>query len=50
MINFIKNHFTKSHIIAAILLAATIAGLIALNAYIQDMTQGHYNIINILFM
>ena len=50
MINFITNHFTKGHIIAALLLCATIAGLIALNTYILDLTQGHYNIINILFM
>ena len=50
MINFIKNHFTRGHILAAILLAATIAGLIALNAYAQDITQGHYNIINLLFI
>lgn len=50
MINFIKNHFTKSHIIAAILLVAAIAGIIALNAYILNMTHGNYNIISILFM
>ena len=50
MINFIKNHFTRGHIIVAVLMAATVAGLIALNAYVQDMTQGCYNIIDILFM
>ena len=50
MINFIKNHFTRGHIIATVLLAATIAGLITLNAYVQEITHGCYNIIDILFM
>lgn len=50
MINFMKNHFTRGHIIAAVLLAADIAALIALNAHVLDMTQGHYNIITILFV
>ena len=50
MIQFIKNHFTKAHAIALVLMAATVAGLIALNAYVLDMTQGCYNIIDILFM
>ena len=50
MIQFIKNHFTRGHIAATVLLVATIAGLIALNAYVLDMTQGSYNIIDILFM
>ena len=50
MTNFIKNHFTKSHIAALVLLAAAIAAAIVLNNYVLDMTQGHYNIFRILFM
>ena len=50
MINFIKDHFAKGHAIALALMAATVAGLIALNAYVLSMTQGCYNIIDILFM
>ena len=50
MIQFIKNHFTRGHIIATVLIVAAVAGLIALNAYVLDMTQGHYNIIDILFI
>lgn len=49
MINFIKNHFGKEHIIPLVLLGAAIAGLIALNSYVLDMTRGNYNIIDILF-
>ena len=50
MINFIKNHFTRGHIITTILIVAAVAGLIALNAYVLNMTQGCYNIIDILFI
>ena len=50
MITFIKNHFTRGHIIATILIMACIAGLIALNAYVQDITQGYYNAFTILFI
>ena len=50
MIQFIKAHFTRGHIITTVLLVATIAVLIALNAYVLDMTQGCYNIIDFLFM
>lgn len=49
MINFIKNHFGKEHIVALALLGVAIAGLIALNAYVLEMTRGNYNIIDILF-
>ena len=48
MINFIKNHFTKGHAIALVLLAVAAAGLIAINAYLLNMTHGQYNIIDIL--
>lgn len=50
MIRFIKNHFTKGHALALVLMAAAVAALIALNAYVLDMTQGHYTIIDILCM
>ena len=50
MINFFNAHFSRGHLIAAFLIIATIAALIAVNAYCLEITQGHYNAIDILFL
>lgn len=49
MTRFFKDHFTRGHVIATILIAITIVTLAAINIYVLDMTNGCYNAFELAF-
>ena len=49
IINFFRAHFDIHFWVCLALMAIAIAGLIALNTYVLDITQDHYNIFELIF-
>lgn len=50
IINFFRNHFDRHQVTAIIAMAIIIAIMYQLNRDVLSMTQGHYNMFEILFI